>query len=49
MGLVNNPDKNGSHAVRCIYDVWYWGDDKIVKRNVFTWGRYRSDTSGKLN
>ena len=37
-GFSNNPDKNGSHAVRCIYDVWYWGDDKIVKRNVFTWG-----------
>lgn len=30
--------RNGSHAVRCIYDVWYWGDDKIANPNVFTWG-----------
>lgn len=37
-GFSNNPDKNGSHAVRCIYDVWYWGDDKIASPNVFTWG-----------
>lgn len=37
-GFSNNPDKSGSHAVRCIYDVWYWGDDKIANPNVFTWG-----------
>lgn len=37
-GFSSNPDKNGSHAVRCIYDVWYWGDDKIANPNVFTWG-----------
>lgn len=37
-GFSSNPDKNGSHAVRCIYDVWYWGDDQIANPNVFTWG-----------
>lgn len=37
-GFSRNPDKNGSHAVRCIYDVWYWGDDQIANPNVFTWG-----------
>lgn len=37
-GFSSDPDKNGSHAVRCIYDVWYWGDDKIANPNVFTWG-----------
>lgn len=26
------------HIVRCVYDVWYWGDDKIANPNVFTWG-----------
>ena len=33
-----NPDKNSEHAVRCVYDVWYWGNDKIPNPNVFTWG-----------
>ena len=37
-GFSRNPDKNGSHAVRCIYDVWYWGDDQIANPNVFIWG-----------
>ena len=27
-----------SHSVRCVYDVWYWGNDKIPNPNVFTWG-----------
>ena len=29
---------NGSHSVRCVYDVWYWGDEKIENPNLFTWG-----------
>lgn len=37
-GFSRNPDKNGEHAVRCIYDVWYWGDEKLANPNVFTWG-----------
>ena len=28
----------GAQAVRCVYDVWYWGDDKIENPNRFTWG-----------
>lgn len=28
----------GSYAVRCVYDVWYWGDEKLANPNVFTWG-----------
>lgn len=28
----------GGHSVRCVYDVWYWGDDKIENSNRFTWG-----------
>lgn len=37
-GGTKGSSQNGSHAVRCIYDVWYWGDDKIATPNVFTWG-----------
>ena len=37
-GFSRNPNKDGSHAVRCIYDVWYWGDEKLANPNVFTWG-----------
>lgn len=37
-GFSEMPDKNGSHAVRCIYDVWYWSNDKIADPNTFTWG-----------
>lgn len=25
-------------SVRCVYDVWYWGDEKLANPNVFTWG-----------
>ena len=29
--------KTYNASVRCVYDRWYWGDDKCP-RNVFTWG-----------
>ena len=29
---------NQKHSVRCIYDVWYWGNDKIQDPTKFTWG-----------
>lgn len=29
---------NNKHSVRCVYDVWYWGNDKIQNPNQFTWG-----------
>lgn len=28
----------GNRSVRCVYDVWYWGDEKLANPNVFTWG-----------
>lgn len=31
------PESDG-HSVRCVYDVWYWGNDKISNPNRFTWG-----------
>ncbi len=37
-GFSRTSDKENEHAVRCVYDVWYWGDDKIANPNVFTWG-----------
>lgn len=29
---------NERHSVRCVYDVWYWGNDKIENPYQFTWG-----------
>lgn len=26
------------HYVRCVYDEWYWGNDKISDPEIFTWG-----------
>lgn len=31
------PESDG-HSVRCVYDVWYWGNDKLENPNRFTWG-----------
>lgn len=31
------PESDG-HSVRCVYDVWYWGNDKLSNPNQFTWG-----------
>lgn len=28
----------GRHSVRCVYDVWYWGNGQIDDPNEFTWG-----------
>lgn len=30
--------QSGKRAVRCVYDVWYWGNDKIADPTKFTWG-----------
>lgn len=32
-----HPESNG-HSVRCVYDVWYWGNGKISDPDEFTWG-----------
>lgn len=37
-GYWSSSQSSGKKAVRCVYDVWYWGDDKIANPNVFTWG-----------
>lgn len=31
-------EPTSGHSVRCVYDVWYWGDDKIQNPDRFTWG-----------
>lgn len=34
----HNDSEYGGHSVRCVYDVWYWGNEKINNPNQFTWG-----------
>mgnify|MGYP000591779476 FL=1 len=35
-------DNGGGHAVRCVYDVWYWGNEKMSEKGgsdtQFVWG-----------
>ena len=35
-------DSRGGHAVRCVYDVWYWGNEKMSEKDgsdtQFVWG-----------
>lgn len=31
-------ETNGDAYVRCVYDEWYWGPDRLSNINVFTWG-----------
>ena len=35
-------DSRGGHAVRCVYDVWYWGNEKMSEKGgsdtEFVWG-----------
>lgn len=36
---VPHPDEtSGSKYVRCVYDEWYWGSEKISDLTDFTWG-----------
>ena len=38
-GTVRDNTTSYSTAwVRCVYDQWYWGSDKLSDMNVFTWG-----------
>lgn len=32
-GSFYNRNNNSSYAVRCVYDVWYWGDKKVSEEN----------------
>lgn len=36
VGDGNPSSVSGSHAVRCVYDIWYWGEDQIDV-NTFEW------------
>lgn len=29
---------NNNAYIRCVYDVWYWGNEKITDPDKFTWG-----------
>lgn len=31
-------DVSGSRFIRCVYDIWYWGDKQIDNTDTFTWG-----------
>ena len=39
------PLDNVSHAVRCVYDEWYWGSDQIANKSTFTWGDAQRTTT----
>ena len=46
-GGVNNGKNTGWSdpcSVRCVYDTWYWGDDKITPGTTFIWGDKPSST-----
>lgn len=36
--VYTESDTNGGASVRCVYDVWYWGDERISNISTFTWG-----------
>lgn len=36
--VYTESDTNGGASVRCVYDVWYWGDGRISNISTFTWG-----------
>lgn len=43
---IVTPGTNDKHAVRCVYDEWYWADDTLTNKNVFTWGDKARTTNG---
>lgn len=36
--VTNGEYARGTNWVRCVYDEWYWGSDKISNSDTFTWG-----------
>ena len=33
--------KSTGHSVRCVYDDWYWGSERVLTgdaKETFTWG-----------
>ncbi len=37
-GSVTEYTANTTAWVRCVYDEWYWGSEKITDMDIFTWG-----------
>ena len=37
-GYVEENTSRTTGWVRCVYDEWYWGSEKITNVNTFTWG-----------
>lgn len=35
---MNYKTKSDGNSVRCVYDEWYWGSEKIADKTKFTWG-----------
>jgi len=35
---MNYKTKSSGNSVRCVYDEWYWGSEKIADKTKFTWG-----------
>ena len=29
---------SGATSIRCVYDEWYWGNQKLANPSQFTWG-----------
>ena len=40
-GSFSNGSSTADHSVRCVYDLWYWGDDKLT--NTTSWGGFQTD------
>ena len=42
VSIEEDYDDDETHAVRCVYDDWYWGSDRVLttdtQKQVFTWG-----------
>lgn len=34
----SGPSTNNSAYVRCVYDEWYWGDEQLTNKGIYTWG-----------
>jgi hypothetical protein len=38
MNYTTKVTTSDGHSARCVYDEWYWGNERIDSKNVFTWG-----------
>ncbi|MBR4826545.1 MAG: hypothetical protein IKZ91_01510 [Bacteroidales bacterium] len=37
-GDVQDAPSKTTALARCVYDTWYWGDEQMEDRDIFTWG-----------